>query len=495
MTDKRKSAGALSRRDVLRYGIYGGMAASLSPGLWLGGCKSLFRRKKPHIIFIVLDTARADRLSCFGYPRQSTPHIDKLAGEGTIYERTYSTCCWTLPSHASLFTGLYPTQAGATSETLQLPSFNTTLAEALKNVGYDTAGFSCNVWVSRERGFGQGFDEFHEIWRPENFNKVKKQSGQVEWVALANILGWLDGRKHVENPFFVFINLNCVHMPYRPPEPYLSRFLRPPCTNEQVNRLALIKSVWPLLAGELKLNEEDFRILSDLYDGEVAFADHCVGQIVDRLKSMQILDNTVVIVTSDHGENLGERGLIDHMLSMYETTLHIPLVIRYPESFPGGFRVDDLISCVDIAPTILDLGGASDQMEKIKPVETSLIRDDRKRRAFVVAGNERPLTGIGLMKSRYPSFDVDTIDYRMRAIRTDLHKFIWTMDRDMKLFDLKNDPDELHDIAETQVQTRSKLQRMLSLWMDRIPKAEDISFLEGQDEESLRALRSLGYIK
>ena len=128
---RKQTAGILTRREVLKRGLYGGLAAGLSPSLWLSGCGKQWRGRRPNVLLIVLDTARADRFSCVGYERKTSAHIDKLALEGAVYESAYATNFWTLPSHASLFTGLYPTQAGATSETLQLPLSNTTLAEMM----------------------------------------------------------------------------------------------------------------------------------------------------------------------------------------------------------------------------------------------------------------------------------------------------------------------------------------------------------------------------
>jgi arylsulfatase A-like enzyme len=496
MVRKQKSVKGLNRRQVLKYGLSGGLAAGLSPGLWLSGCGGWWQGKKPNVLLIVLDTARADRFSCFGYERKTSPNIDAMALESVVYECAYSPSCWTLPSHASLFTGLYPIQAGATSETLHLPLSNTTVTEALKKTGYDTAAFVCNAWVNMERGFAQGFTEFYEMWRHESEPDTTQGQSPKELTATKKVISWFERRKKAENPFFVFINLNCVHLPYCPPEPFLSRFAgNRGYYSEEVNRVGLVKSMWSYLAGELKLSERDFHIMNDLYDGEVAFADRCVGQIIEQLRNLGILDETVVIVTSDHGENLGERGRIDHSLSMYETTLHIPLVIRYPRRFRAGTRNSDLVSFVDIAPTILELCNVREGMEKLKPDKMSLAREDRPRRVFVVAGNERPLAGIALMKDRYSAFDTSTIDFRMRSIRTDSYKLIWNVERGKELFDLRADPGELHDLAGVEIETRDKLHRILYNWLKQIPSAGDVSFLEGQDEESMRILRSLGYLK
>ena len=495
MASKQKPVRGPSRRELLKYGLYGGLAAGLSPSLWLSGCGRQRRGKRPNVLLIVLDTARADRFSCMGYQRRTSPHIDTLALEGVVYERAYTTNFWTLPSHASLFTGLYSSQVGATSETLQLPFSAVTLAEILKEAGYDTAAFICNAWVSRERGFAQGFDEYHEMWRKAERTEVASAKSLLELAATIKILDWLDQRRSVKNSFFLFVNLNCAHLPYVPPDPFLTNFINPEYGKEEVNRVAAITSMWAYLAGELKLSERDLRIMSDLYDGEIAFGNYCVGEMVERLRDSGILDDTVVIVTSDHGENLGEHGCIDHTLSMYETVLHIPLLIRYPEQFKPGTRVGDLVSLVDITPTILDLCNVGDRVEELKPVETSLARDGRPRRMFVIAENERPLAGIALMKSKYPTFDTNLFDYRMRAMRTDVYKLIWNIGGSMELFDLQIDPGELNSLADTRVQARDKLHTMLTNWMNRIPSAGDISLLESQDKESLEILRSLGYVE
>lgn len=495
MSNKQRVTGAVSRREVLKYGLYGGLAA-ITPALWVSGCAGLKKSKRPNVLLIVLDTARVDRFSCMGYERNTSPNIDSIFSEGVIYDNAYSTACWTLPSHASLFTGLYPIQAGATSETLQLPAANITLAQALAEAGYDTIGFNCNGWLSLERGFAKGFEKYNEMWREQNRPDITQSKGPIEVTATQWAIQWLEKRKKQHKPFFMFINLNCIHLPYLPPEPFLSRFVgNKGYNNEEVNRVAAIKSWWQQLAGKLKLSKRDYRILSDLYDGEVGLADRCVGQIVHQLKTSGILDDTLLIVTSDHGENLGEHGRIDHNLSLHETTLHIPLMMRYPPAFKPATRVDDFVSIVDIAPTILDLCRQTEAIEKIKPTQTSLARNDRKRRAFIIAANERPLNGIGLMKERYPEFDTTAIDYRLRAIRTNPYKLIWTVNKGTELFDLNADPGETHNLAGREVEVQAKLSNLLKSWANQIPSAKDISLMKSQDTESLEILRSLGYIK
>jgi len=483
-----------TRRDFLKCGLRGSVTASLGSCLWLNGCNR-HKTKKPNVLLIVLDTARADHFSFMGYHRNTSPNIDALAQESAVFDRAYSTCCWTLPSHGSLFTGLYPVHAGSTSETLQLPGNNTTITESLAAAGYDTAAFVCNSWISKERGFDQGFGEFNEMWRGDYKNSTTQNHSPLETTAVQNINAWISRRETGQKPFFLFANLNGIHLPYTPPEPFLAKFLSQGYTNQQVNRIAAILSWWPFLAGEISLSEKDFRIMNDLYDGEVAFADHLVGQMVNQLKISNMLDDTVIIVTSDHGENLGEHGLIDHMISMYETTLHIPLLIRYPKAFEARSRVKDLVSLVDIVPTVSDLCGISNFKSNAPAGRTSLADKQRISRSFIISGNERPLTGIALMKNQYPAFDTGKIDYKIRTIRSEPYKLIWNVDKSFELYDLDKDPGELTNLADSLPHIRTELHKMLMAWLNKIPDTADIPFLEGQDQESIKILRSLGYLK
>ncbi len=478
----------------MQYGVYGAITGGLSASMLLGGGTSKWgKKRKPNVLLIVLDTARADRFSCLGYNRKTTPYIDSLALEGVIYDKAYSTSFWTLPSHASLFTGLYPRQAGATSETNYLPGSQPTVAKLFKENGYDTAAFSCNGWVSKERGFGRGFDQFHEIWRPENHIKTKTGYKKPELFAAEKISEWISWQN--QTPFFLFANLNCAHMPYYPVEPFRSRFLSSQYDREKVFRASKITGMWDYLAGSIKLDKDDFNIMKDLYDGEIATADYCVKIIVESLKSNGMLNDTIVIITADHGENLGEHGMIDHLLSMYDTTLHIPLIIHYPRKFKAGSKNDDLVSLVDIAPTIFDLCNIESNLSSLRTRDLSLANKSRHIRKYIFAENEHPTNGIKLMKSRHPQFDVSTIDCPMRVIRTKRHKFIWSIGKNKQLYDLRVDPDELSNIIDSKLLVSSKLERTLNIWMKQTTSIGNVELLESHDEESLENLRSLGYIK
>jgi arylsulfatase A-like enzyme len=430
-----------------------------------------------------------------GYDRPTTPRIDALAGSGVLYTRAFATAFWTLPSHASIFSGLHPLQAGATSETLHFPEDNVTIAEALSARGYRTAAFVCNSWVSKERGFAQGFAEYREMWRAENQVDTDSASTSMEMLTVAKMEEWIASAARDGKPFFLFANLNGVHLPYRPAPEYLARFVADRGHDiDRVRELAKITSGWSHLVGETPLSDEDYRILGDLYDGEVAWADALVGRVLDALERAGIGEDTVVIVMSDHGEHLGEHGKTDHIATMYDPALHVPLVIRYPRAFRPGTKVDAPVSIVDVAPTVLQLCGASAQVPQLRAEQTSLANPERKTDGFVLAGNERPLTGIKLLQSRYPGYDWTQIDYRLRCLRSAEHKLIWNENRGAELYNLAKDPGETENLVQSQADTQRDMMGLLAKSFDKMGKSKEYFLFESTDREALERLRSLGYI-
>lgn len=464
----------------------------LAACLLLAGCE---RAEKPNVVLIVLDTLRGDRLSCMGYNRPTTPRIDALAAQGALYTHAFATCFWTLPSHASIFTGLHPLQAGATSETLHFPESNRTLAEALGEHGYRTAAFVCNSWVSKERGFAQGFHDFFEMWRGENQAGADSSINSMETLTVAKMEQWIRSAVSGERPFFLFANLNGVHLPYRPADQYFAQFVAG--RGHDVHRayqLEELTSGWSHLVGETPLSDEDYAILGDLYDAEVAWADALVGRLVDALGAAKIGDNTIVIITSDHGEHLGDHGKIDHMMTMYDPALHVPLVIRYPRAFKPGTRKDEMVSLVDITPTVLQLCGAEGRIPGLHAETVSLASASRTSEGFVLAGNERPVTGIKLLQTRYPGYDWRAIDYRMRCLRSAEHKLVWNENRGAELYNLARDRAETQNLAESEAGTQRDMMALLAKSFEKMGKSKEYFLFESTDREALERLRSLGYI-
>lgn len=446
----------------------------------------------PDIVLIVLDTTRADALSAYGNPRPTTPRIDELASRGARFEHAYATDFWTLPSHASLLTGLHPSEHGATSESDHLRSSVETLAETLRSAGWRTGGFVSNPWLSRERGFAQGFETYRESWS-------EAPPGSDEYLAdranLKAALDWMDQRAPgSERPFFAFFNWNSAHLPYQPdPIAYVDLFPAP----LDIDRAAALKQInggWAVLAGALELGADDLATMRSLYEAEVARLDGLVGQLIDGLSSRGLLDDTLVIVTADHGEAFGEHGLIDHLFSMYDSTVRVPLIIHFPARFPAGEVRKELVSLADVVPTILDVAGLANPAAG--SAERSLAAADRTADPYVVAENERPLHALTLMKAQFPDFDMQPWDHRLRMIRSGDHKLIWREGRGVELYDLAHDPNEQHDLAATDPVTRDRLIGLLEAWRDEHEPASagSKSNLDSQDPRAIEQLRALGYV-
>jgi arylsulfatase A-like enzyme len=319
-------------------------------------------QRTPSVLLLVLDTVRAQNLGLYGYARPTSRRLDEFASRSTVFERVFSPSPWTLPAHASLFTGRFPHELSADWLT-PLDARHPTLAETLTARGYATAAFVGNLlYCPSETGLSRGFARYEDYpvsaatmistsWLtrpvigplrqltgdPDRF--VRKRASDVN----AEFLDWLDRRS--PEPFFAFLNYFDAHAPYAPPAPFNAMFGEPgPPLDITVRR------TW---------SPREIQRSMDSYDGALAYLDHEVGDLLDRLRQRGRLDNTLVVVTSDHGEQFGEHGLFDHANSLYRQVLQVPLVVSMPGRIPAGRRVPHPVSLIDIAATILDVTGAA----------------------------------------------------------------------------------------------------------------------------------------
>lgn len=326
------------------------------------------RRGRPNVVFIVLDTVRADHLSSYGYSRPTTPNLDRLARRGVLFENAISPSSWTLASHASMFTGLLPHQNGA-DWWLPLPPGPRTLAETLRSSGYRTAGFAANFdYCQRGWGIGRGFD----IYRDDSESLQRNLAGTLLGTALIQpayqsffrfdylerqdaretnqeALRWL--RRPPASPYFLFINYFDVHVPYLTSPPYDHRFGR--ISNKLVHKL------FDALQGPdppRGITSDEQAALIAGYDNCLAFLDAQVGRLLDFIDNTPQGRNTIVIVTSDHGEEFGEQGFYSHGYNLYREALHVPLIIAGP-GIPKDVRISQLVRTRDLFSTVLDLAG------------------------------------------------------------------------------------------------------------------------------------------
>ncbi|NLX96364.1 MAG: sulfatase [Rhodopirellula sp.] len=329
--------------------------------------------RTPNILILVWDTVRSQDLSTYGYDRDTSPNLTALAKGGIVFERAIAPSSWTLPSHASLFTGRWAHELSTISGA-PLDSENPTLPEVLSDNGYATAAFVANQYVcNRDSGLGRGFLRFDDFSALSTEFVLSCQVGRRlttspllrRWTAWqdfwgrksaervnADFLEWLDRRPH--RPFFAFLNFYDAHQPYFAPDLYYRQF-GPPKPQEDRSVVAGIRhaDVVELHANSPSQQSEQ----QQRYDASIAYLDACLGRLIDALQTRGILENTLVILTSDHGEHFGEHGLQGHGNSLYRPLLHVPLVIRLPGDVPMGLRLQEPVSLRDVPATVVDLAG------------------------------------------------------------------------------------------------------------------------------------------
>lgn len=298
---------------------------------------------KPNVLLITIDTLRADRLSCYGHPAPTSPNIDAIARQGYLFERCYATSSWTLPSVMSIHTGLYPFHHGVEWVDNKLPADAPTLAEILKAEGYETGAVESSLFLQSLFGFGRGFDRYME--KPISDHRAISSPSLTE-----RVIEWL--QRHSNKPFFFWIHYLDPHYDYLY-HPEAERFVRgiPP------EALSKEYSIIELKNTRYSLSPEEYGYQNRLYDGEIFFMDRHVGRLVDFLKASGRWEDTLVIVTSDHGEMLGEHGALGHTESFYEEILRVPLIIKPPRVLRQGKRIEEVATIADVLPTIAGILG------------------------------------------------------------------------------------------------------------------------------------------
>jgi len=524
---------------------------------------------KPDIIFIVLDTLRADRLSCYGYPRDTTPHIDKFAESATLFERAIVPAQWTIPSHASLFTGEHPTTHMTTQIHDVLGHDFATLAELLNRDGYATVGFCNNPLLGVvENGLDRGFEEFYNYGgavpnppdisksRPKLLGKLFESYVRVMrrittpiqnqfahnnlllrialnpflasiWQrrgnfkgnttrSLRDLLGYLRISREAEprRPLFAFVNLMETHLPFWPPP----RFVRKFAPYYQQDREArdfmryynLQHYAWMVPLTE-PLSQVGDRTLNDFYDAEVAYEDYLLHRLFEYLDQPDVRDNTMVVITSDHGEGMNNHDFVGHSLVVYDDLLRVPLIVRYPGLYPAGKRISTPVSARRLFHSVLEAAGIFPNGNGVNghgaPIDveglslTRSIPGPDPEHGVVFAEAYTPDTLLALMESLNPDA-IDTFRCRLmrRAVYSGHRKLITVDDRPDELFDVMDDPDEsrnlLSDHPDEVDQLRSILATFVHQAEERRPGNWEASRQLSLDDDALAdRLRALGYIE
>lgn len=439
--------------------------------------------KGPHVVVVSIDDLRADHLGCYGYSRNTSPRIDAFAQRSVIFRRCYVPQPWTLPSHMSMLTSLYPITHGV-DMTHSLNPAILTLAEVLKNGGYQTAGFvSGGPWTSPEYGFGQGFT-YYSAGPPER---------NAEW---QNRLIKQYLKKNKEKKVFLFIHYFDVHsdsgkLPYHAPAPYDNLFSADYRGAFEGGDGGVFGSEYLAKANreQIKFNAEELSYITALYDNGIAYMDKCLGDLFDMLKEMDRFDNSLIIITADHGEEFQEHGYLLHENPYYfEEIVRVPLIVKLPkgdmEAVCRGKAVDGLVESIDIMPTILDfLDMEGARMEGKSLIGMMSGRESGKEYVF----------GFGSTGSLF-----------VRSERWKLLNDRGLAEGRFKLFDLHDDPGEQNNRAGSGLSIEEELKKRLQerihlsqrLRNELVPPTGDarektLSLTEEEKEK----LRALGYLQ
>jgi len=438
-----------------------------------------------NVLLVVLDTTRADALPAYGSKQAYTPTLDRLGSEGVVFANARTVSAWTLPSHASLFTGLYPSRHGAHWESPGLLVGQETLAELLAET-HDTGGFCENPHIVTAKGFSQGFSRYEETWR-------RRESWDVPPITLELFQEWL-GERDRSRPFFAFVNLMTPHLPYRPPERHQNRFMPDDLPEETIQRLRGVEQqhAWAYTMGDLQFTDADLDNLRSLYAAEVAFADERVAQAIDAVRAQGELERTLVVVVGDHGENIGDHGLMEHQFCLYESLLRVPMIFRLPEVFEGGLVREAPVQLVDVFPSVLDAAGVP--RERWPALDGySLLKADPPADRPTIAEYMRPGDPLRNMTRLNPSFDPSRYDRRLRSIQMGNSKLIVSDRDEVELYDLGTDPGETRDLAGERPEEVERLRERLEAWMAEGSRQLE-RFTPEADPEALKALRELGYV-
>ncbi|ELY76217.1 sulfatase [Natrinema pallidum] len=513
-----------------------------------------------NVVLVVLDTARAKSVGTQSVPAERnaaptgsvglrsapddrpassddsvgthpTPTLTRLAEEGTAFENAFATAPWTLPSHASLFTGTYPSEHGTHGGHTYLDDELRTVPEAFADAGFETIGVSNNTWITAEFGFDRGFADLRKGWqyiqsdadmgavvRGEDirekllatrarlfdgnpvvnaanilYSELFQPAGDdgsaraVDWIA-----DWL-GDRDDGRPFFLFCNFIEPHVEYDPPREYAERFLPVGASYEEATAIRQDPRAYD--CDDYDISDHEFALLRGLYRAELAYVDAQLGRLRTALKDAGEWPDTLFVVCGDHGEHIGEHGFFGHQYNLYDTLLTVPLVC-HGGPFTGGGRRSDLAQLLDLPATLLETAGIDDPELREQWSSRSLHpASDVRNRDAVFAEYVAPQPSIERLEARFGEVPaaVREFDRRLRAIRTSEYKYVRGDDGSERLHHVRTDPLEHTDISDAEPERVRTLRRRLEDRFDPLAEASGAGEVEMRDGTKER-LADLGYL-
>lgn len=460
--DNLPNSDKTSRRDFLKTSAQVSLAASLY-ATW--GCAPTGNGgpKPPNVLLLSLDTTRADHMASYGYPRLTSPNLDALAENGILFKNAISTSSWTLPAHASMFTGKFVTTHGARKSpegTLSLDEAfdggdtwnrysvdtirqeETLLAEVLRDAGYATGAVVAGPWLKKAFGLHRGFDYFND----DDILGFEEQQKRLGTEITRHALRWL--KSTGDRPYFLFLNYFDPHLPYSLPEDFQHQFDGTP---------------------DPGLHPRDELV----YDREIFFMDHCIGELFDGMKKRDVFDNTLIVAIGDHGEAFGSHGYTGHGRNLYQEEIHVPLIVRYPMGEVAAATRDEYIQPIDLVPLILN------RLELPLPEG--------------VQGSPVEMISHPILAEVYPHAK-ESPQGQWQCLIENGKKLMVSSLGNHKLFDLIADPREANDLAASDPDLLSDMMAKLLTHFDALPRPEGAPPPLSVDDATLKELESMGYL-
>ena len=459
--------GPMARLSTVRRAATAGLGSVVA----LIGCREADRSApptapRPPVVLLSLDTTRVDHLGCYAYARPTSPHLDRLAAESVLYTHAVATSSWTLPSHASLFTGKLTTSHGANYDpegplgladviggppewvryrARPLPETERTLAEILREAGYATGAVVGGPWLKRPFGLAQGFDYYDD-------DHITTTDGRRAESVTDAALRWVE--RSPRRDLFLFLNYYDPHGPYAPPEPFLSRFLPPGARPSE----------------GIPKGEE----LRARYDAEILYMDHHIGRLLDGLRRAGIYDDALILVAADHGELLGEQGRLGHGQHLTEAEIHIPFFVKHPRGREAPRRVEGAVQLTDVVPMVTRTIGW--------PAPPG------------IQGGVPPSTGHPIVAEVYP-LPFDSAEGDWRALFDGPWKFLWNSKGKHALYDLARDPEERQNLAGRETARAQRMAGLLDKYLASLPRSGAAGPVRELDAATREALKALGYVR
>lgn len=489
----------------------------------------------PNIVIIVLDAARAQNLPFYGYDRNTTPFLCSIKDDLTIYENAVSSTYWTMPSITSLLTGTYTSTHGLLSDGDKLSQKLNTLPSMLKRHGYRTAGFVKNIYVSEYSGLNRGYDEFITEYGWDRakralsfFSKKLVNRLQPRGITrsadpaddrmscgkdLASVIArcfdvvidrgsgrfsrefgsWL--KKNKSGPFFAYFHIFETHSPYRSPFGFALKYLS---LRDNLKKLTVNQDHLGFLLGRCCMEAEDFRILRAACDNSIRYADHIIKRIFGLLKANGVLEDTMVVILADHGDNIGEHEMMFHYFCLYDTLIKIPLMIKYPKRVRLE-KKPEVVQNTDIYPTVLSLLDIRDSALWRQAEGNDLLGRVPPRREQGIAVSEL-IKVFGPDRVRYKT-QLKRFDRRLLSLRTGERKFIFSSRGDHEYYDLAKDPGELNNLygfdngaSELKEKASIYYEKMDRFYMENREKFDGNIDPDRIDSSVAEKLKSLGYM-